>query len=207
MKKMILCLTGLVLILGLIAGVNAAGAAVANKQNNAPAELLGLPENAVEVSPGVFYLGESMDKGKVVEGYAFVHYAKSAAKSKPAWDDTVDKYKFMFGGIKWTETMQYKVNPDGSSLVDDDVMTAISAGLKTWDDAITGEFKLFDAIGTSGKTSVEYDDTNLVMWDNLGSGGTIAVNYFWFYRATKEMVQSDVVFNSYYTWGDCLGRA
>ena len=160
-------------------------------------------ENTEEVAPGVFYLGESMDKGKVVEGYAFVHYAKDsdkAKKAKPVLDDTVDIYKLIRGGVKWYDTMQYEVNPDGSGLDDNVVMTAISESLETWDTAITGEFELFGTIETSDKTSVEYDDTNLVMWDDLGSGGTIAVNYFWFYQATKEMVQSDVVFNTQYIW-------
>ena len=193
MKKLIVSFVLVTLFLS-IAGI---GMATASKSNNAQAEEFSFPENAVEVAPGVFYLGESIDKGKVVEEYAFVHYAKPATKSKPVWDDTIDKYKFMFGGIKWANTMQYQVNPDGSGLDGDDVMTVLEDSLETWDDAITGDFELFDnTVGTSVKTSVEYDDTNLVMWDDLGSGGTIAVNYFWFYRATKEMVQSDVVFDT-----------
>ena len=65
--------------------------------------------HAVEVAPGVFYLGKSMDKGKVVEGYAFIHYAKDsdkAKKAKPVWDDTWNKYKFLFPSLKlkWADT-------------------------------------------------------------------------------------------------------
>ena len=63
-----------------------------------------------------------MDKGKVVEGYAFVHYVKPVASSKPVWDADVDVYKFMYGGIKWAETMQYEVNPAGSNLTDAEVL-------------------------------------------------------------------------------------
>ncbi len=171
-----------------------------------------LSENAEEVAPGIFYLGESVDKGKVVEGYAFVHYTKDfdkAKKAKPVWDDTVDKYKLMFGGIKWADTMQYEVNTVGSKLNETAVMTVLGNSLETWDDAITGDFELFnDPIGISGETSVGRDYTNLVMWGDLGSGGTIAVNYFWFYQTTKEMVESDVVFNTYYDWNignECSG--
>ena len=163
----------------------------------------GLLKNAVEVSPGVFYLGESVNKGKVVDGYAFVHYAKgskSAAKSKPVVDDTVDMYKLLFRGIKWADTMQYEVNTDGSKLDVDTVKTVLGNSLDTWDDAITGNFELFSAIGASDKTSAGYDNTNLVMWDNLGTGGIIAMNSFWFYRTTKEIVESDVVFNTQYNW-------
>jgi len=198
MKKiLIFSLVGIVLTIGLVGSVGAAGK---NQKKNQKIDLL---ENATQVAPGVFYLGESMNKGKVVDGYAFVHYAKgskSAARPKPVVDDKVDMYKLLFRGIKWANTMQYEVNPDDSGLGDDVVMTTLGASLDTWDTAITGDFELFGAIGTSDKTFVGYDNTNLVMWDNLGSDGIIAMNSFWFYRTTKEIVESDVVFNMQYNW-------
>jgi len=61
MKKLIVSFVLVTLFLG-IAGI---GMVTASKPDNAQAEKFGLPENAVEVSPGVFYLGKSMDKGKV----------------------------------------------------------------------------------------------------------------------------------------------
>ncbi|MBA3047379.1 matrixin family metalloprotease [Patescibacteria group bacterium] len=163
-----------------------------------------LPENAKEVAPGVFYLGESMDKGKVVEGYAFVHYAKgskSAARPKPVVDDTVDMYKLLFKGIKWADTMQYEVNTTGSGLDDDAVRTALSASLETWDTAIIGDFELFnDDLLTTESGFDSGDRKNRVTWNDLGTSGTIAMNSFWFYRTTKEIVESDVVFNTAYVW-------
>jgi hypothetical protein len=39
-----------------------------------------LPDNAKPVSPGVFSLGEAIVDGVVVEGYAFLHPARGAAK-------------------------------------------------------------------------------------------------------------------------------
>jgi len=198
MKKILfLSLVGIALIIGLVGSVGATGK---NQKQNQKIDLL---ENAKEVSPGVFYLGESMNKGKVVDGYAFVHYAKgskSAARPKPVVDDTVDMYKLLFRGIRWADTMQYEANTTGSRLEDSVVRTALSASLETWDTAITGGFELFGAIGTSDKISIGYDNTNLVMWDNLGSDGIIAMNSFWFYRTTKEIVESDVVFNTNYSW-------
>ncbi len=170
---------------------------------------LNLPENAIEVSPGVFYLGKSMDKGKVVEGYVFVHYAKgyeSAAKSKPSKsviDDTVDIYKLMYGGIKWADTMQYKVNPEGNTFVGiEDVMSILSASLETWDTETS--FELFnDVLETTTEGFDSGDRINRITWDDLGSSGIIAANYFWFNPATKEILESDVRFNTYYTWADC----
>ena len=202
MKTLIVSFVLVILFLS-IAGI---GIVTASEPNNAQAKKLSLPENAVEVSQGVFYLGESIDKGKVVEGYAFVHYVNPAANSKPVWDYEVDIYKFMFGGIRWADTMTYEVNPEGNKLEQGLVMTALEASLNTWDDAITGEFELFDdTLGITSDVFNSGDGTNTITWDDLGSSGIIAANYFWFHTATKEMIESDVRFNTYYTWsvGTC----
>jgi len=189
------------------------GIAADNNPNNAQAEKLSLPENAVEVAPGVFYLGKALDKGQVVEGYAFVHYAKDSDHSKPVWDDTVDIYKFMFGGIKWENTMQYEVNPAASGLEDTEVLDALGASLETWNDAITetpSSFELFDTLVSfeEDATPGERDGKNIVVWRDLAEPRAIAYNVFWFSPAMKVIVDSDVVFNTDYDWsvGDiCSG--
>ncbi|MCK5459923.1 matrixin family metalloprotease [Candidatus Parcubacteria bacterium] len=195
MKKIILGLASIALVFGLIGSVGAINTASKKDQK----KKFSLPENAVEVSHGVFYLGESMNKGEVVEGYAFVHYAKSTAKSKPVWDDTVDIYKFMRGGLKWANTIQYKINPSYIGGLDqNDVEITLNASLEIWDSEISFEF--FDSITTTTETSVGFDGTNIVIWGYLGSSGTIAQNTIWFNRRTKEIVESDVVFNTHYIW-------
>ena len=63
--------------------------------NQKPDKVFSLPENAKEVAPGVFYLGKSLDKGKVVEGYAFLmknkkEFAKAICgdgKCHPVFED------------------------------------------------------------------------------------------------------------------------
>ncbi|NOR85018.1 matrixin family metalloprotease [archaeon] len=163
-----------------------------------------LLENAVEVSPGVFYIGESMDKGQVVEGYAFVHYMKPAASSKPIWDDTVEFYKFMFGGIKWTDMMTYEVNTDYSGLDPSEVMTILGDSLNTWDGQTS--FELFnEPINLmTMQNPGENDGHNIVVWSDLGSGGIIAYNSLWFNKAMNVIIDSDVVFNTQYIWDDCV---
>ena len=135
----------------------------------------------------------------------FVHYAKSSGQPKPVWDDTVDKYKLLFGGIKWENTMQYEVHPDGSDLDDDDVMTTLSTSLKTWDTAITAEFKPFDdPIFLDAELNPgDLDYRNIVVWEDLSEiygANVIAVNSFWFNRALKVIVDSDVVFSTNFDW-------
>jgi len=143
-----------------------------------------------------------------LEKITFIHYAKPNDRSEPVWDDTVDIYKFMFGGIKWAETMQYEVNIAGSGLKKAEVLKALGTSLDTWNDAIAeklSSFKLFDKLVPlkEDATPGENDEHNIVVWEDLSEiygANVIAVNSFWFNPALKVIVDSDVVFNSYYTW-------
>jgi len=138
-----------------------------------------------------------------IEKITFIHYVKSSVRSKPVWDDTEDDYKLLFGGIKWLATMNYEVDPDGSELDPVIVISTLKVSLETWNYAISGTFKLFhDPIPLENGllTPGNYDERNIVAWRDLGGSGIIAVNYLWFNPATKEIVESDVVFNTYYDW-------
>jgi len=143
-----------------------------------------------------------------IEKITFIHYAKPNDRSKPVWDETVDKYKLLFGGIKWTETMTYEVNNTDSGLKSGDVISTLKASLETWD--IETPFELFD--DTLRKTSGGFnsgDRINRVTWGEL-SPGIIAICSMWFNPATKQIVESDIVFNTYYTWStdeDCDDEA
>ena len=134
----------------------------------------------------------------ILEKITFIHYVKSSGRSKPVWDDTVDKYKLLFGGIKWSNTMHYEVNPDGSNLTLSSVISTLETSLEIWDSKTS--FELFDSPRETTETLVGYDSKNRVVWRNLGSSGIIAVNYLWYYPATKQIVESDIVFNSHYGW-------
>jgi hypothetical protein len=132
-----------------------------------------------------------------IEKITFVHYAKSG-HSKPTWDDTEDDFRLIAGGVKWPDTMVYEVNPSGSGLADPVVLSTLEASSETWDAETS--FELFAPPTLTGATSVGYDKTNRVVWGALDPG-IIAVNYLWYRPSTKEIVESDMVFNTYYTWG------
>ena len=141
-----------------------------------------------------------------LEKITFVHYAKSdSTSSKPAWDDTVDIYKLMLGGIKWEDTMQYEVNCVGSGLTEEEVLTVLGASLDTWDTAITGDFELFDdpIVLDDELNPGDLDNRNIVVWEDLSEiygANVIAVNSFWFNPALKVIVDSDVVFSTNFDW-------
>jgi hypothetical protein len=127
----------------------------------------------------------------------FVHYAKSSDHSKPSWDDTEDNFKLIAGGVKWTSTVNYEVNPSSSGLDSGVVTNTLDASLETWDSNTA--FELFASPTVTTETSVGLDGKNRIVWGAL-SPGVIAVNYLWYSPATKQIVESDVVFNTYYTW-------
>lgn len=163
----------------------------------------GLPENAVEVSPGVFYLGKSLDKGRVVEGYLFVRDRRENAK--PPWaGGGKDKggtkcYEFLARGTKWKTTEPYIT----SSQVD---LALTKTSLNTWDSEVV--FNIFGA-GTSkatdGADEVSPDGYNEIEFANLGETNTIAYTIVWGIfsgpPSGRELVEWDAVFNSYY-FGD-----
>ena len=71
-----------------------------------------IPDKAVEVSPGVFYLGKALDKGRVVEGYAFMmkdSQDNKARKPRPPTEDPC--YTFLASGAKWKTIEPYIVDP------------------------------------------------------------------------------------------------
>ncbi len=143
-----------------------------------------------------------------LEKITFIHYAKDSNRSKPVWDDSVDMYKLMFGGIKWADTMQYEVNPAGSELDATAVMTALGDSLETWDSEIykvNEEFELFDdpKVLSTKLNPGDLDYRNIVVWEDLSEiygANVIAVTSFWFNPALKVIVDSDVVFSTKFDW-------
>jgi hypothetical protein len=77
--------------------------------------------------------------------------------------------------------------------------TALQWAMATWS-VVPGATFLFNYSGTTSRTGGTYDNYNVLSFGNLGSGGTIAQNSCWYYDNTGEILESDVVFNTYYTW-------
>ncbi|UCG42225.1 MAG: matrixin family metalloprotease [candidate division WOR-3 bacterium] len=87
----------------------------------------------------------------------------------------------------------YEVNQGVAGWLD-----AIQASNATWDAA--GSVFRFYYDGTTTATGPTYDGTNVVTAANLGSGGILAQNTYWYLRKGKLVLENDIVFNSYYDW-------
>jgi hypothetical protein len=75
---------------------------------------------------------------------------------------------------------------------------AIQAGGATWNAA--GSPFRFNYVGTTTRTGPTADGYNIVWQKDLGAGGTIAANYYWFDRKTKIISENDLIFNSRLAW-------
>jgi len=85
-----------------------------------------------------------------------------------------------------------------NSSLPSDWPTAIQAGGATWSDA--GSAFRFSYSGTTDRTGPTGDGYNVICQGDLGGGGTIAANYYWYNRKTKVVSENDIVFNSRLPW-------
>lgn len=174
-----------------------------------------LPEHAVQVAPGVFYLGKAPDKGRVVEGYAFVRYKKGFGKpdkpgkpSKPS--PTSSCYEFLARGAKWKTVEPYLVDPSNGDLDEGFVAANIAADIAKWEDAADGIVDDNISIGilgdeesgtVDGADMESPDDKNEVLFGNISDSGAIAVTIIWGIFSGppqwRELVEWDQVYDAF----------
>jgi len=79
-----------------------------------------------------------------------------------------------------------------------DWVSALQTADAAWNGA--GSAFRFNYEGTTGSGGPVYDGINAITRANLGSGGILAQNSYWYNRRTKVVVENDIVFNTYYSW-------
>jgi hypothetical protein len=99
--------------------------------------------------------------------------------------------------IKWNNSAStYDINTSGGPAGS---LDAIIAGMQTWTDVATSNFT-FNYGGTTASTAHGVDDgTNIVTFGSLPVG-TVGENLVWYVTSTGRVLDSDVRFNTYYTW-------
>jgi hypothetical protein len=101
--------------------------------------------------------------------------------------------------IKWyTTNVNYYSNiagaPGGS-------LAAIQAALQTWTAVPASNFSFNYAGATTSTAYGANDGMNIVCFGTINSTGTLAQNTFWFYSNNGQLIDSDIKFNTNYTWG------
>jgi hypothetical protein len=79
-----------------------------------------------------------------------------------------------------------------------DWSSAIQAGGATWN--VAGSAFRYNYAGTTTRTGPTFDGYNIIWRNDLGTGGTIAANYYWYDRRTKIISENDIIFNSRLPW-------
>lgn len=138
-----------------------------------------------------------------VERIVFIHYMKGA-QIVPASTDSSQTYKLLSGGAKWPSTpVTYYVNPKDSGLDHNAVFGEVQYAFETWDAATSKELFGTAVLDTSKSYSDTRDNTNTVTWGYISNSNIIAQTSIWYNRATKTVVECDIVFstNNAIPWG------
>lgn len=103
--------------------------------------------------------------------------------------------------IKWKNpNAAYYINTSGTSpVLPNEAINALRLAMDEWTNVPTSSFEFF-YYGTTAN-SYGRNNMNTVSFRNMGSSSTLAVNGFWFYVDTGEMVESDIEFNTYHSYG------
>ena len=201
-----------VFLLGLILAISVVVVAKPNTDNLRDI----VPAHAVQISEGVFSLGEATDpvSGKLVQGFMFIDDRKANSHKpnhnpgekgdKGGKDTTSSCFSLFAKGAKWKTTEPYITSNEEGNEIN---LALTETSLNSWDSEVS--FNIFGT-GSSGVTDgaddVNPDGKNEVMFENLGTTNTIAYTIVWGRFSGpprfRELVEWDAVFNSDYNWSE-----
>ena len=144
---------------------------------------LSIPKHAVEIAPGIYYLGQAKDKdGKTVEGIMIIDYKKEAAKPSGAGGKGGTCYSFLASGAKWKTQEPWLINTsNGEGLDSTFLFSNTVTNIQKWESAGAGD--IF-GLGTETTTilvadEITPDGTNEVYFGVINDPNTIAVTITW----------------------------
>lgn len=208
MKKLIK--TGLVVmsILIICVGIVVASMSKQGETQNYKNNKVSLPSHAVEVAPGLFKVGESVDKhGKIIEDYLFVHYAISKSKkAKVIREDSC--YGFIVRGMELSsDHNKYYINPaNPQGLGDEFIIPTVNTAISEWEKSENGGYDIFgDYLGRT-ESGFVMDTKNTLSFGDYSTPGVIAVcrisGYFHAHPKLRKIIEFDVMFDTDFKWGD-----
>lgn len=144
------------------------------------------------------------DKAKEpLDKITFIHYKDGTVKEVGKAATAPTCYKLL--NVKWkTLPVSYVINPNGYDQTF--VTSAISASTKTWDDATSNALFSTYTINLSATwddTADKVDYKNEYVFGSYPDSNVIAITNVWYTRYSRQIVDYDVLFNTYYGWFDC----
>lgn len=184
-----------------------------------------IPDRAIEVASGVFYLGESLDeKGRLVEGYAFLlrenyarpgvscgdgvcgpgENAKKCAVDCSGNEEPVSScYTFIdSSGAKWNNQEPYLVDPSNNQgLTDSFVRQSIANAIMEWENESGSNSFGDEVLGVVEPFTIgnSANGQNELVFGSIESPGAIAVTYVWgIFKGNprnRQLTEWDMVFD------------
>jgi hypothetical protein len=100
--------------------------------------------------------------------------------------------------IKWdTFNAIYYVNTQGGPAGS---LSAIKSAMQTWTDVDTSSFAFIYGGSTLSKAYGKNDGINIVTFGPMSTKGVLAENAFWYSVSSGYILDSDIKFNTNYTW-------
>jgi hypothetical protein len=154
---------------------------------------------------------KEQDKGPLTK-ITFIHYKKDKNQVKPEGrvkPSPLTCYGYLAKGAKWKTTEDFFVNPTGLGVDKNSVLQAMNAGVNEWEK--------YGGSAIFGNGSVDaaavYDDTqtdgkNVTVFGNYPDSRVIAITNVWGFFGgppqTRELVEWDMLLNTYFPWGDAI---
>jgi hypothetical protein len=141
----------------------------------------------------------AIDEDHNLERVDFIHYARPPSAVRPPKVPTC--YELM--RVSWKSLpVDYVINPETEEPLDDDfVIGAISASAEMWDsNTSTDVFGAYSTMSTAQYGVL--DGSNVIAFGKYADSNVIAVTSVWYSRRTRGIVEFDILFNEYFTWGD-----
>jgi len=155
---------------------------------------------------------------------AIIHYLTDVGD--PDGDGAADGYELL--GVRWNlskypDGVPYIINPSGGvkqGLSEASIVFEIKEALESWDravdlddysppDVVVYHVELYDnntKIDYKAKASISSPDyKNVITWGRA-QPGVVAYTVIWYISSTGEIVDADMVLNSYYKWGIADGN-
>ena len=161
----------------------------------------------MEVAPGVFYLGKAFDKGRIVEGYAFMlknkkgfgkpgtvcgnGFCESGENARkcpedcggevPTEPDTSSCYGFLASGAKWKSVEPYLVDTYNTrNLNDDFIRSNLDFDISKWEAVDGVDILGYEVSGVVDRNNIgNLNNKNEVMFADIDSPGAIGVTIIW----------------------------
>jgi hypothetical protein len=126
---------------------------------------------------------------------------EATAKAKPAPSSPDYKLSINRGKTDIPITLTvYTENGEGIDPVD--FVFAISEAAGEWDSWTSAGLVGDISEKSSGRASVSLNGENAVFFGDYSQDGVIAVASYWYSRATREIVECDIMFDTDFQWGD-----